>query len=138
MPFSIQVPDVLVVHLKRFSNSRMLRDKIDAFVDFPIEGLDLERWVQEREVAKHLLAENLDLDELELGDTQEPLIYDLYGVDEHLGGLGAGHYRAYAKNVEDDSWYHFDDTHVTKADARDAVVRIFLHTFYDFVLMFPS
>ncbi|EEB88127.1 hypothetical protein MPER_14214, partial [Moniliophthora perniciosa FA553] len=36
-----KVPDILVVHLKRFSNSRMLRDKIDVFVDFPIEDLDL-------------------------------------------------------------------------------------------------
>ncbi|KAL9064844.1 MAG: hypothetical protein Q9157_007685 [Trypethelium eluteriae] len=35
------VPDVLVLHLKRFSAHRGFRDKVDVLVDFPIEGLDL-------------------------------------------------------------------------------------------------
>ncbi|KAK5084861.1 CSN-associated deubiquitinating enzyme Ubp12, partial [Cryomyces antarcticus] len=35
------VPDILVVHLKRFSANRGFRDKIDVLVDFPIKGLDL-------------------------------------------------------------------------------------------------
>ena len=30
------LPDVLVVHLKRFSGGRMMRDKIDDIVDFPL------------------------------------------------------------------------------------------------------
>ena len=52
----------------------------------------------------------------------DPLIYDLYAVDEHLGGLGGGHYRAYAMNHEDDKWYHFDDSYVKTAKPEDAVV----------------
>jgi len=32
--------------LKRFSNSRALRDKIEAFIDFLIEGLDLTELVK--------------------------------------------------------------------------------------------
>ncbi|KDQ06861.1 hypothetical protein BOTBODRAFT_60381 [Botryobasidium botryosum FD-172 SS1] len=116
-----KVPDILVVHLKRFSNSRILRDKIDAFIEFPIEGLDLEKWVQERKVAQELLADDVDIGELGLEDIQEPLIYDLYAVDEHMGGLGGGHYRAYAKNPADQTWYHFDDAHVWKTSADEAV-----------------
>ena len=35
------LPEVLVVHLKRFSFSRSLRDKLDAPVRFPLQGLNL-------------------------------------------------------------------------------------------------
>ncbi|GLB43409.1 putative peptidase C19 family protein [Lyophyllum shimeji] len=116
-----KAPDVLVVHLKRFSNSRTLRDKIDTFVDFPTEGLDLSGMVGERAVAKRLAEQGVDLDQLQLGDLEEPLVYDLFGVDEHMGGLGGGHYRAYALNHLNGKWYHFDDSFVTPARATDAV-----------------
>lgn len=117
-----KAPDVLVVHLKRFSNSRMLRDKIDAFVDFPVEGLDLGNLVGERAVAKRLVEQGVSLEELGLCDAEDPLVYDLFAVDEHLGGLGGGHYRAYALNHATEKWYHFDDSYVTSAQASDAVV----------------
>lgn len=35
------LPEILVIHLKRFSYSHRFRDKIDALVKFPLEGLDL-------------------------------------------------------------------------------------------------
>ena len=117
-----KLPEILVVHLKRFSNSRILRDKIDTFVDFPIEGLDLEAMVGEREVAKRLQSQGFDISSLGLGDVDEPLVYDLYAVDEHLGGLGGGHYRAYALNHITKKWYHFDDSFVTESAAEQSVV----------------
>lgn len=117
-----KAPDVLVVHLKRFSNSRTLSDKIDTLVDFPVDGLDLGDLIGERQVAKRLEAAGVNTERLGLGDLDEPLIYDLYGVDEHIGGLGGGHYRAYASNHVTGQWYHFDDSYVTKARATDAVV----------------
>ncbi|TFK75037.1 cysteine proteinase [Pluteus cervinus] len=116
-----KAPDVLAVHLKRFSNSRMLRDKIDAFVDFPIEGLDLSDMVGERAAAKRLAEAGANVDELNIGSADEPLIYDLFAVDEHIGGLGGGHYRAYVHHHVLDKWYHFDDSFVTPARATDAV-----------------
>ena len=124
------VPDILAVHLKRFSNSRALRDKIDTFVDFPIEGLDLTDLVREREVGQSLAAAGVDIDELGIRNVEEPLIYDLYAVDEHLGGLGGGHYRAYALNHVTEQWYHFDDSYVTKSEAHQAVVSL-VHCFQD-------
>lgn len=117
------VPDVLVVHLKRFSNSRVLRDKIDTFVDFPLTGLDLTSMAGVRKVAKSLADAGEDLQALGLEDTEEPLVYDLFAVDEHLGGLGGGHYRAFASNSTDQKWYHFDDSYVTPARPEAAVVR---------------
>jgi ubiquitin carboxyl-terminal hydrolase 4/11/15 len=118
------VPDVLVVHLKRFSNSRALRDKIEAFVDFPIEGLDLTELVQERKIAKQLQDEGVDIAQLKFGDLDEPLLYDLYAVDEHRGGLGGGHYRAYAFNDVTAQWYQFDDSFVTMSRPDAAVVSL--------------
>lgn len=41
-----------------------------------------------------------------------PVLYDLYAVTNHIGGLGGGHYTAYCKNSGD--WYKFDDNYVTK------------------------
>lgn len=38
----------------------------------------------------------------------EKLIYDLFAVDNHYGGLGGGHYTAYAQNFVDGKWYYFD------------------------------
>jgi ubiquitin carboxyl-terminal hydrolase 4/11 len=84
-----KTPDILVVHLKRFSSSGYRREKLDVLVDFPIEGLDLTRRVSEPESGK----------------TE---IYDLIGVDCHWGGLGGGHYTAYAKNFVDGQWYNYN------------------------------
>jgi hypothetical protein len=44
------LPELLVVHLKRFSYSRMCRDKLDAPVDFPLSGLDLSSFVLHAQV----------------------------------------------------------------------------------------
>lgn len=133
-----KVPDILVVHLKRFSNSRTLRDKIDTFVDFPLEGLDLTAKVGEHRVAKKLAAEGVDISELGLHETDDGLIYDLYAVDEHLGGLGGGHYRAYAENHTTRDWYHFDDSYVSHARPQQAVVRIYVFLLLHHLLTFTQ
>jgi ubiquitin carboxyl-terminal hydrolase 4/11/15 len=117
-----KAPDVLVVHLKRFSNSRTLRDKIDTFVNFPVEGLDLSDMVQEQLVAAKLKADGVDIEALGLHNIEERPVYDLFGVDEHIGGLGGGHYRAYAQNHVTNKWYHFDDSYVRTVSASEAVV----------------
>jgi len=61
---------------------------------------------------------------------EEPIMYDLFAVDEHLGGLGGGHYRAYAKNYADGQWYHYDDSHVSPTDPQQAVNRNAYLLFY--------
>ena len=84
-----KAPDILVVHLKRFSAQGRLRDKLDIFVDFPIEGLDLSSRVTVQEEGREL-------------------VYDLFAVDNHYGGLGGGHYTAFAKNFFDGQWYEYN------------------------------
>jgi hypothetical protein len=84
-----KTPDILAVHLKRFSSAGWRREKLDILVDFPVEGLDLSERVINREDGK-----------------QE--VYDLIGVDDHWGGLGGGHYTAFAKNFIDGQWYEYN------------------------------
>ncbi|KAL1884440.1 hypothetical protein Plec18167_002028 [Paecilomyces lecythidis] len=91
-----KTPDILVMHLKRFSANRGFRDKIDVVVDFPIEGLDLTGRVAAPEEGKSQ-------------------IYDLFAVDNHYGGLGGGHYTAFAKNFMTNEWNEYNDSHVSKA-----------------------
>lgn len=92
-----KAPDILVIHLKRFSaQGRNLRDKLDVLVDFPVEGLDLSSRVAMHE------------------DGKNP-IYDLFAVDNHYGGLGGGHYTAFARNDTDKNWYEYNGTQACSA-----------------------
>ncbi|XP_075948748.1 ubiquitin carboxyl-terminal hydrolase 50-like [Anarhichas minor] len=40
--------------------------------------------------------------------------YELYAVVNHIGSLRGGHYTATILSNEDNTWYEFDDTHVSK------------------------
>jgi len=91
------LPDNLIVHLKRFNYDRYYRDKIETYVDFPTEALDLSKWVVNE-------------------DEKKDAMYDLYAVSNHYGGLGGGHYTAFAKNLLDNHWYNLDDSSVTPVD----------------------
>ncbi|GAA5827452.1 hypothetical protein JCM11251_003818 [Rhodosporidiobolus azoricus] len=111
-----KVPDVLVFALKRFSSSRYSRDKVDDFVDTPFE-LDMTPFVEGDKVEKRL-TEKVKLEGGgELPPTIEApdsLTYDLYAVSNHFGGLGGGHYTAFAKNPDNNKWYDFDDSRVSE------------------------
>lgn len=95
-------PEILLIHLKRFENQRSFSDKIDAVVDFPIEGLDMTPYVVDSVV-------------------EDGCIYDLFAVDNHYGGLGGGHYTSYVKNNIDNRWYYFDDSRVSSTDPKKSV-----------------
>ncbi|KAL3331591.1 hypothetical protein AABB24_035099 [Solanum stoloniferum] len=90
-----RLPDILVFHLKRFSYSRWLKNKLDTFVNFPIHNLDLSKYVKSTDLS------------------ESSHVYELYAISNHYGGLGGGHYTAYCKLIDDDRWYHFDDSHVS-------------------------
>ena len=91
-------PHILIIHLKRFRN----HSKIDNVVDFPINGLDISNYVIYKE-------EGI------------PLIYDLFAIANHYGGLGGGHYVAYAKNYLDNQWYSFNDSSVSRISEEQLV-----------------
>uniref|UniRef100_A0A7N6B9W6 Ubiquitin carboxyl-terminal hydrolase n=1 Tax=Anabas testudineus TaxID=64144 RepID=A0A7N6B9W6_ANATE len=100
------LPPVLVVHLKRFSYSRYMRDKLDSLVDFPLRDLDMSEFL--------------------INPNAGPCLYDLIAVSNHYGGMGGGHYTAYAKNKDDGKWYNFDDSSVSPASEDQIVVSLLI------------
>uniref|UniRef100_A0A665WU63 Ubiquitin carboxyl-terminal hydrolase n=1 Tax=Echeneis naucrates TaxID=173247 RepID=A0A665WU63_ECHNA len=104
------LPPVLVVHLKRFSYSRYMRDKLDSFVDFPLRDLDMSEFL--------------------INPNAGPCRYDLIAVSNHYGGMGGGHYTAYAKNKDDGKWYNFDDSSVSPANEDQIVSKAGYVLFY--------
>lgn len=113
-----RVPDVFTIHLKRFSSFRNFRDKIDEVVNFPIEGLDMSGRIHDTKMVESLTIE------------EHGLIYDLFAVDNHYGGLGGGHYTAYVKNFADNEWYYFDDSSVRKTNPENAITGAAYLLFY--------
>ncbi|XP_069592061.1 ubiquitin carboxyl-terminal hydrolase 4 [Ranitomeya imitator] len=104
------LPKILVVHLKRFSYNRYWRDKLDAVVEFPIRNLNMSEFVCD--------------------PTAGPYVYDLVAVSNHYGGMGGGHYTAYAKNQETQQWYYFDDSSVSPASEDQIVTKAAYVLFY--------
>lgn len=122
-----KVPDILVVHLKRFSAGRMTRDKLDNFIDFPIEGLNLEDRVESTKTLREIAGTDRIPENATSADSHDDQvardqpIYDLYAVDNHFGGLGGGHYTAFAKNPDDGQWYNYDDSSVRPVSNPESV-----------------
>ena len=104
------VPDILILHLKRFQfekcsvSNNILRSKIDDTVKFPIDNLDLRKYV------------------LGPNDEEAPPVYNLFGVSEHVGTTAtSGHYTATVRNCKDGRWYRYNDAHVGETTGDAAV-----------------
>ena len=48
----------------------------------------------------------------------------------HSGGLGGGHYTAYGRNFRDNTWYNFNDSHVSTVDPSRVVSSMAYVLFY--------
>uniref|UniRef100_A0A667XQ14 ubiquitinyl hydrolase 1 n=1 Tax=Myripristis murdjan TaxID=586833 RepID=A0A667XQ14_9TELE len=108
------LPEVLIIHLKRFSYTKFSREKLDSIVDFPLRDLDFSGC---------LLRKNLT-------NGEPPSRYDLIAVSNHYGGLRDGHYTSYARNKDNGQWYYFDDSKVTYAREEQIVTNAAYLLFY--------
>jgi len=72
----------------------------------------------------------LDVSGRVLGPTREGAVYELYAISNHSGGLGGGHYTAFARNFRDNTWYNFNDSHVSKVDVSRLVSSMAYVLFY--------
>jgi ubiquitin C-terminal hydrolase len=70
-----RLPEVLVIHLKRFSYTHFTRNKLETFVDFPISDFDLSAYISDK-------------------SKQTNIHYRLYAISNHYGNMGGGHYTA--------------------------------------------
>ncbi|RHY32574.1 hypothetical protein DYB32_002442 [Aphanomyces invadans] len=89
-------PNVLVLHLKRFSYSTFSRDKVSTAVKFPTEGLDIKDFCSKDNAYYDKCWE-----------------YDLVGMIHHMGTLNGGHYTAYEYENSNGNWYDFNDETVS-------------------------
>ncbi|XP_020575008.1 ubiquitin carboxyl-terminal hydrolase 5 isoform X1 [Phalaenopsis equestris] len=95
-----RLPEVLVIHLKRFSFSRSTKQKLETFVNFPIHDFDLTDYLANK------------------GNSQRQT-YELYALSNHYGSMASGHYTAHIKLFEENRWYNFDDSHVSSINEEE-------------------
>ncbi|KAL9425123.1 hypothetical protein AB3S75_032119 [Citrus x aurantiifolia] len=95
-----RLPEVLVIHLKRFSYSRSMKHKLETFVNFPIHDFNLTKYVANKNSSRRQL-------------------YELYALTNHYGGMGSGHYTAHIKLLDENRWYNFDDSHISPINEDD-------------------
>lgn len=92
-------PKVLVITLKRFSFDG--RRKIDNLIDFPIDNLDLSKYVR--------------------GYNPTSYVYELFGVCNHIGNVFMGHYTSFVKN-EENEWIHYNDSSIEIVENKRMIV----------------
>jgi len=123
-------PKILVITLQRFqtnysdsghcqtnySGPEIQISKKTDLVDFPIETLDLSKYV--------------------VGYNARKYIYDLYGVVNHIGDVHGGHYTAFVLGPgqgpsEEKKWYHCNDDRIEMVqDARQIITPMAYVFFY--------
>uniref|UniRef100_A0A8C7I5W7 Ubiquitin carboxyl-terminal hydrolase n=1 Tax=Oncorhynchus kisutch TaxID=8019 RepID=A0A8C7I5W7_ONCKI len=108
------LPEVLIIHLKRFSYTKYSREKLDIIVDFPLRHLDFSGCLLRKTGT----------------NGEPPSRYDLIAVSNHYGGLRDGHYTSYARNKDNGQWYYFDDNKVTYAREEQIVTNAAYLLFY--------
>ncbi|KAE8293525.1 Rho-related GTP-binding protein RhoA-C [Larimichthys crocea] len=83
-------PQVIVIHLNRFTMSRWSISKSTVYVSFPLTNLDLGPYGP-----------------VDCG----PVLYDLYAICNHAGTVNMGHYTACCS--DENGWCFYNDSSVT-------------------------
>ncbi|PWA23263.1 hypothetical protein CCH79_00018968 [Gambusia affinis] len=105
------LPEVLIIHLKRFSYTKFTREKLDTIVDFPLRYRHTHTHThtgpsrtrnRRRVTATLLLLQNL----------------------QRLRATVSSSDTSYAQNKDNGQWYYFDDSKVTYASQDQIVVSI--------------
>ncbi|KAM7089219.1 ubiquitin carboxyl-terminal hydrolase 43 [Ciconia maguari] len=127
------LPDILIIHLKRFRQVAEHRHKLTTLVRFPLRGLDMAPHVAQRGQAGGQLLGRW-------APWQPPLclppscprdyLYDLYAVCNHHGSMQGGHYTAYCCNALDGRWYSYDDSRVEGVQEEEVSTRSAYILFY--------
>ncbi|XP_035912685.1 ubiquitin carboxyl-terminal hydrolase 2-like isoform X2 [Anopheles stephensi] len=104
-------PRYLVIHLKRFSETRW--SKLTNTVEFPTKEkeLNLQPYASE--------------------DIAGPIYYSLYGISNHIGSTAGGHYVALCKHPITQEWNEFNDNYVTETAERNLITSNAYVLFYE-------
>uniref|UniRef100_A0A3Q3M0M9 ubiquitinyl hydrolase 1 n=1 Tax=Mastacembelus armatus TaxID=205130 RepID=A0A3Q3M0M9_9TELE len=108
------LPDILILHLKRFRQDGDRRMKMQNMVKFPLMGMDMAPHMVKRSQSSWSLPSHWSPWRRPYGMGRDPedYLYDLYAVCNHHGTMQGGHYTAHCKNSIDGQWYCFDDSDV--------------------------
>ncbi|XP_034046366.1 ubiquitin carboxyl-terminal hydrolase 43 [Thalassophryne amazonica] len=105
------LPDILILHLKRFRQVGERRNKLTTFVHFPLAGLDMTPHMVNPSYGSHQHTLQSSWKNSRRADLGHPdFLYDLYAVCNHHGGMHGGHYTAFCRNSVDGQWYSYDDS----------------------------
>lgn len=114
-----QLPKILVLHLKRFCHRptigpnglyRMGRmTKLDQSILFD-ETIDMAPLMIPCEKLQDKSLEDNHVFQMDTDDPSCNTVYKLTGVVQHYGTLSAGHYSAFVRHKELDSWFYASDT----------------------------
>uniref|UniRef100_A0A8I3MRP5 ubiquitinyl hydrolase 1 n=1 Tax=Canis lupus familiaris TaxID=9615 RepID=A0A8I3MRP5_CANLF len=134
------LPDVLIIHLKRFRQEGDRRMKLQNMVKFPLTGLDMTPHVVKRSQSSWSLPSHWSpwRRPYGLGRDPEDYVYDLYAVCNHHGTMQGGHYTAYCKNSVDGLWYCFDDSDVQQLSEDEVCTQTAYILFYQRRTAIPS
>ena len=94
-------PHILIIHLKRFDEKKK---KIEFKIEYPIEGLNLEKYV------------------LNNKENNYPMNYDLFAITCHIANKGMGHYYSICKNILKKKWYKIDDNKITEINNNNEII----------------
>jgi ubiquitin C-terminal hydrolase len=92
------LPNNLIICLNRFRNNL---SKNNSIVDFPLENLNLEKYI--------------------IGYEKPKSIYNLYGICAHSGSVHGGHYTSYCKHING-NWYHYNDEKIYQINNINTIV----------------
>jgi len=101
--YVVKPPPVLVICLKRFTQSSFSFTKLSKKIDFPATF----------NLNKYCLLINKD-------NYDQDYNYELYGAVQHSGSLRGGHYTCYVKK-ESGNWYYISDSYYKPVTEKDAL-----------------
>ncbi|XP_028390167.2 ubiquitin carboxyl-terminal hydrolase 43 isoform X3 [Phyllostomus discolor] len=130
------LPDILIIHLKRFCQVGERRNKLSTLVKFPLCDLNMAPHVAQRSSgAKPMPGPWPSWKQPACLPTSYPpdFLYDLYAVCNHHGSL-----QAYCRNSLDGQWYSYDDSTVESLLEDEVITRGAYILFYQKRNSIPS
>jgi ubiquitin C-terminal hydrolase len=94
------LPAVLIIHLKRFCQTKMSNSKLVYPVQFPLVGLDVRRFLSTKKTDEQINNDDSGADDNQQDfidhhhhqQKQYEFLYDLFAVCNHRGSMSNGHY----------------------------------------------
>lgn len=91
------LPSVLIIHLKRFCQTKLSNAKLVYPVQFPLIGLDVRRFLSTNRTDESVSTNDSGAEDdqdlmSDLDDGKQYGLYDLYAVCNHRGSMSNGHY----------------------------------------------